>query len=145
MILHNMCIMFIENTFAWHMVKKYCFSMDLVLKLKREMHQFFSGNLQFQNLTHAVKILKTGTPKIITHIVFEWNTVELQWLEHWWLVYHGYFELVPGFLRKRSPTAADIIVFGIISDDFFSILKKVCCVYSVRCSDISFNLAVSSF
>ena len=68
MILHNMCIMFIENTFAWHMVKKYCFSMSLVLKL---MHQFFSGNLQFQNLTHGVKILGTGTPRIITDIVIE--------------------------------------------------------------------------
>ena len=22
------------------------------------------------------------------------STVELQWLEHWWLVYHGCFELV---------------------------------------------------
>ena len=36
----------------------------------------------------------------------EYNTVDLQWLEHWWLVYHGYFELVFEFLGKY-PIAAD--------------------------------------
>ena len=29
-------------------------------------------------------------------------TVELQWLEHRWLVYHGYFELVLESLGKKS-------------------------------------------
>ena len=38
--------------------------------------------------------------------------VKLQWLEHRWLVYHGYFELVLGSLGK-NPVAADIIIFGI--------------------------------
>ena len=28
------------------------------------------------------------------------STVELQWLEHWWLVYHGCFELVLESLGK---------------------------------------------
>ena len=40
-------------------------------------------------------------------------TVELQWLEHRWLVYHGYFELVLETLGKKS-IAADIIIVGII-------------------------------
>ena len=44
-------------------------------------------------------------------------TVELQWLEHRWLVYHGCFELVLESLGK-NPTSADIIVFGIIKCDF---------------------------
>ena len=41
------------------------------------------------------------------------NAVGLQWLEHRWLVYHGYFELVLESLGK-NPIAADIIIFGII-------------------------------
>ena len=28
-------------------------------------------------------------------------TVDLQWLEHWWLVYHGCFELVLETLGKN--------------------------------------------
>ena len=39
------------------------------------------------------------------------GTVELQWLEHRWLVYHGFFELVFESLGK-NPIAADIIIFG---------------------------------
>ena len=35
------------------------------------------------------------------------NPVELQWLEHWWLVYHGCFELVLESLWK-NPIAADL-------------------------------------
>ena len=45
------------------------------------------------------------------------DTVELQWLEHQWLDYHGYFEPVLEFLEK-NPTAADIILLGIIKGDF---------------------------
>ena len=52
------------------------------------------------------------------------STVELQWLEHRWLVYHGYFELVLESLGK-NPIAADIIIFGIIRVIFFSILNNV--------------------
>ena len=36
-----------------------------------------------------------------------WNTVEIQWLEHWWLVYHGCFELVLVSLGKH-PLAANL-------------------------------------
>ena len=39
--------------------------------------------------------------------------VELQWLEHRWFVHHGYFELLLESIGK-NPTAADIIIFGII-------------------------------
>ena len=37
-------------------------------------------------------------------------TVELQWLEHRWLVYHGYFEFVFESLG-HIPIAADTIIF----------------------------------
>ena len=56
------------------------------------------------------------------------HTVELQWLEHWWLVYHGYFELVLESLRK-NPLGADIIVFVIVLGDFrFYIDNGMLCV-----------------
>ena len=32
----------------------------------------------------------------------EWHTVDLQWLEHWWLVYHCYLELILESLGKKS-------------------------------------------
>ena len=41
------------------------------------------------------------------------STVELQWLDHRWLVYRGYFELVLVSLGK-NPIAADMIIFEII-------------------------------
>ena len=41
------------------------------------------------------------------------STVELQWIEHRWLVYHGYFEIVLESLGKY-PIAANIVIFGII-------------------------------
>ena len=31
------------------------------------------------------------------------STVELQWLEHGWLVYHGYFEHVIESLTQKIP------------------------------------------
>ena len=37
--------------------------------------------------------------------VYMWYTVELQWLEHWWLVYHGWFELILGSLGTNSIVA----------------------------------------
>ena len=37
--------------------------------------------------------------------VFYVYTVELQWLEHWWLVYHGCFELVLESLGKYNLAA----------------------------------------
>ena len=59
-----------------------------------------------------------------TYRLVHTNTVELQWLEHRWLVYHGYFELVLESLGK-TPIAADIIIFGIIRVIFFSILNNI--------------------
>ena len=56
------------------------------------------------------------------------NTVELQWLEHRWLIYHGYFELALESLGKNHK-AADMIIFGIIYGDFLFILIMVCCMY----------------
>ena len=54
--------------------------------------------------------------------------VELQWLEHRWLVYHGYFKLVLES-QGKNPIAVDIIMFGIISGDFlFYIVKGMFCV-----------------
>ena len=59
-------------------------------------------------------------------------TVELQWLEHRWLVYKGYFELVFESLGKY-PIAADISIFWTIKGDFiFSILIMLCCAYSLE-------------
>ena len=43
---------------------------------------------------------------------------------------------LPRLLRieslTKNPIAADIIVFGMISGDFLSILIMVCCVYSLE-------------
>ena len=41
-------------------------------------------------------------------------TVDLQWLEHRWLVYHGCFELILEPLGKKSHSCR----FGIIQGDF---------------------------
>ena len=51
-------------------------------------------------------------------------TVELQWLEHSWLVYHSCFKLVLEYLGKNS-IAAD----GIIKGDFiFYIENGILCI-----------------
>ena len=64
------------------------------------------------------------------YIKFQWfTTVELRWLEHWWLVYHGCFELIPKSLGK-NPLAADMGLFSVIF--FFFILKMVYCVFSLE-------------
>ena len=55
-------------------------------------------------------------------------TVKLQWLDHRWLVYHGYFELLFGSIGT-SPIAADIITFGINLSDFLFILIMAYCMY----------------
>ena len=47
------------------------------------------------------------------HICDGRHTVELEWLEHRWLVYHGFLELVLESLGK-NPIAVDIIIFEII-------------------------------
>ena len=58
-------------------------------------------------------------------------TVELQWLKHRWLDYHGCFELILEALEKNQ-TAAEFIIFGTIQDDFLFTLIMVCCVYSIE-------------
>ena len=82
----------------------------------------------------------TNTGKVISMFCFHWSqvrhdrvalhesTVELQWLEQRWLIYHGYFELILEFITK-NPTVAEVIVFGIISGDFlFYIDNGLLCV-----------------
>ena len=55
-------------------------------------------------------------------------TVELQWLEHRWLVYYGCFKLVLESLRTKSHSCRS----GIIQVVFSFILKMVYCVYSLK-------------
>ena len=44
---------------------------------------------------------------LLVFIHFKLGTIELQWLEHYWLVYHGCFELVLESLGKNL-IAADL-------------------------------------
>ena len=60
---------------------------------------------------------------------FNPHTVELQWLEHWWLVNHGCFELVIESLGTKSHSCRLRIILGWFS---FFILKMVYCVYSLE-------------
>ena len=65
-----------------------------------------------------VKIHGLHIQSLYTCFMLEGNkvaqaTVELQWLEHRWLVYHGFFELVLDSLGKNL-IASDIIIFRII-------------------------------
>ena len=56
------------------------------------------------------------------------TSIKLQWLEHRWLVYRGYFEIVLEFLGKHH-IVADIIIVGIILGDFrFHIDNDMLCV-----------------
>ena len=62
----------------------------------------------------------------------EHNRVVFQWLEHRWLIYYDYFELVHESDGK-NPIAADISIFGIILGVFlYFILIMVCYVYSLE-------------
>ena len=54
-----------------------------------------------QTVLIQIRLLKRSIVEINTV-----TTVELQWLEHLWLVYHGCFELVLETLGK-SPIVAD--------------------------------------
>ena len=56
------------------------------------------------------------------------HQVELQWLEHWWRVYHGCFKLVLESLGKTSSHAD----FGYLGWLFFLILNMVYYVYSLK-------------
>ena len=48
------------------------------------------------------------------------TTVELQWLEHRWLVYHGCFELVLESLGNKSHSC----IFSVIWGDFLFYYQK---------------------
>ena len=67
---------------------------------------------------------------VCTFILYKFRivTVELQWLEHWWLVYHGCFELVLESLGKNSIAAA----LGLFRVIFFIILKKGIFLFSLE-------------
>ena len=56
------------------------------------------------------------------------TTVELQWLEHWWLVYHGLFELIFESLRNFSDSSSK----QILSEIFLFYYEIACCVYSLE-------------
>ena len=56
------------------------------------------------------------------------NTEELQWLEHWWLIYHSCFELVLESQGKKSQSCR----FWIILDDFLFYIEMVYCVYTLE-------------
>ena len=62
----------------------------------------------------------------------DWGTtVELQWLQHWWLMHHSYFKLVLESLTKNS-IPADITVSAINFGWFPFYIDMVCCVYSLE-------------
>ena len=53
------------------------------------------------------KVLRRMACDINSEIVSILSTVELQWLEHWWLAYHSCYELVFETLGKNL-IAADL-------------------------------------
>ena len=56
------------------------------------------------------------------------DTIEPPWFKHWWLVYHGCFELILETLGKKSPGCR----FRIIQSDFLFLNWKwyiVCCIW----------------
>ena len=55
------------------------------------------------------------------------NTVELQWLEHWWLVYHGCIELVLESLGKKKSHSCRLRI--IWSDFLFYYKNGILCVH----------------
>ena len=64
---------------------------------------------------------KMQQPRVFNKI----NTVELQWLEHGWFVYHGCFELVLESLGN-TPIAAELGYLG------YFFLFMVYCVYTLE-------------
>ena len=63
----------------------------------------------------------------------QFYTVELQWLEHWWLVYHGCFELVLESLGKKSHSCRVRIIWVIF---FFYYENGILCVCTMRTHNI---------
>ena len=64
-----------------------------------------------------IRVIKRGSLQEV--IIYQQKLVELQWLEHSWLVFHGCFELVLGFLGP-NPIVADL---GQFREIFFLILR----------------------
>ena len=58
------------------------------------------------------------------------TTVHLQWLEHWWLVYRGWFEHVFESLGNSYDSSRKQIIRDISGK--FSYRENVCCVYSLE-------------
>ena len=105
--------------------------------LTNDVVSFEQPNPAFQNLflTYADILLKVHalTFRFGIHVLFIYlfiyskfhdkyiyiHIVELQWLEHRWLVYHGYFEHILGSLTYKIQKPADITVFGIFRVIFF--------------------------
>ena len=88
---------------------EYAFSLYTLPKLPPKYEKY-------KNLQLTVKTGKAAQGICIICIIvllLDFTTVELQWLEHRWLVYHGYFKLVLESLGN-IPIAADIIIFRII-------------------------------
>ena len=80
-------------------LNRHAFVMDAhCVFLKTEMFSVRKNNL--------FNILKTFRIPI--------NTVELQWLEHRWLVYHGLFELIFDSLRNVSDSSRSQILREIL-------------------------------
>ena len=66
-----------------------------------------AGNQTPRQRSPVFKGKQTGSPSRDCIVFVRGTTVELQWLEHWWLVYHGCFELVLGSLGT-NPVIADL-------------------------------------
>ena len=75
---------------------------------------------------------KTSTQTVIVDLVIynPSNTVELQWLEHRWLVYLGLFELIFESLRDFSDSSRK----QILREVFLFYHEIVCCVYILESS-----------
>ena len=67
------------------------FFINVLLPMKNR--HVLASHYVFKFLWYSLKRL-SKQPCRESHCVLVQITVELQWLEHRWLVYHGYFELV---------------------------------------------------
>ena len=106
----------------------------LLWKICRPTHDFFFilADLHLRNALYKSKslLLLPLLQKIKPKPLFSRNviTIELQWLEHWWLVYHGCFKLDFESLGT-NPTSANLIKLRVI---FLFISKMVYSVYSLE-------------
>ena len=66
-----------------------------------EHTMYFHGSKGVRAFEARLYNLATLSSKGVYKLLLQ-TTVELQWLEHWWLVYHGCFELVLESLGKKN-------------------------------------------